>query len=475
MEPSDSTGGLLALAALVIIHASLTAIYFSVINARKQNLRELADGGNRRAARVLSITEDSTRLITTQHLINVIFYFVGAGLGTVTIAQPLAVMMTAQGMSRDAAHLVLYPLVWVSCGIVIFVLTDLIPTTLASSRSEMLAMSFGWVVGIALKLFSPSSSLLMRLGNRIAGALGGEHKTPYVTEEEIKTLVDAGQEGGAIEDEEKEMIYSILQFNDKVVREIMVPRIDVEALEAKTTAFEALQKIIVNGHSRIPVYEDVIDKVIGVLYAKDMLGAMFTGGNRERPIREMARPAYFVPESKQASELLAELQKSKVHMAIVIDEYGGTAGLVTIEDLLEEIVGEIQDEFDPEEEAEFQMINENEYLFDGGIDLDEVNELLHVRLSTDESDTLGGFVFASLGRVPIVGDNFETDGLTVTVESINARRIRRVKVVRNQPPTEIDEAKPSRTTQTLPKTPPESPASDSDSPTDKALNGTAIS
>lgn len=255
----------------------------------------------------------------------------------------------------------------------------------------------------------------------------------YITEEEIKTLVDAGSEEGVIEDEEKEMIYSVLQFNDKVVRELMVPRIDIVGLSAETSLEGALQVAVAEGHSRIPVYEGTIDHIIGVLYAKDLLTRL-DEANRQRPVREIMRPAYFVPESKRASELLEELQRQKVHMAIVIDEYGGTAGLITIEDLLEEIVGEIQDEYDPEEEAEYQQIGADEYRFDAGIHLVEVNELLDVELSTEESDTLGGYIFSVLGKVPQVGETFERDGLRFTVESLEGRRIEWVRVLRLMPP-----------------------------------------
>jgi CBS domain containing-hemolysin-like protein len=192
-----------------------------------------------------------------------------------------------------------------------------------------------------------------------------------------------------------------------------------------------------------------------VLYAKDLLTRL-DEANRQRQVREIMRPAYFVPESKRASELLEELQRQKVHMAIVIDEYGGTAGLITIEDLLEEIVGEIQDEYDPEEEAEYQQISADEYRFDAGIHLVEVNELLDVELSTEESDTLGGYIFSVLGKVPQVGESFERDGLRFTVESLDGRRIEWVRVLRlpaeqpAEPPSADDTALAKRATRSNP-------------------------
>jgi CBS domain containing-hemolysin-like protein len=266
-----------------------------------------------------------------------------------------------------------------------------------------------------------------------------------VTEEEIKTLVDAGSEEGVIEDEEKEMIYSIFQFGDKVAREIMVPRIDIVALDADTTLQEALDTVLSEGHSRIPAYEGSIDRICGLLYAKDLLVVWQENQSKDRKVREIMRPAYFVPESKKAGSLLQELQERKIHMAIVIDEYGGTAGLVTIEDLVEEIVGEIQDEYDSDEEDEYEKISDDEYLFDAGIHVDDVNELLAVHLPDDETDTLGGYVLNVLGRVPLGGETFQDIGLEIKVEVITGRRIRKVRVRRLPPPvTHPDESDEER-------------------------------
>jgi CBS domain containing-hemolysin-like protein len=252
------------------------------------------------------------------------------------------------------------------------------------------------------------------------------------------TIVDAANEEGVIEDEEKEMIDSIFSFGDKVVREVMIPRIDVSALEANTTLSRAVDVVLSSGHSRIPIYEETIDKVIGLIYAKDLLGILKRGQGLDRHVRAIMRPAYFVPESKKAGSLLEELQQRKIHMAIVIDEYGGTAGLVTIEDLLEEIVGDIMDEYDPEEEAEYEQISENEYLFDAGINLTEVNDLMEVELPTEDSDTLGGFVFSTLDKVPLLGESFTVERLEITVEAITGRRIRKVRVRRLPPVVEPD-------------------------------------
>jgi CBS domain containing-hemolysin-like protein len=280
----------------------------------------------------------------------------------------------------------------------------------------------------------PISGVMMALSNRLVALFGGRGETPNVTEEAIKTLVDAGSEEGVIEDDAKQMIYSIFQFGDTIAREIMVPRIDIVALDAVTPLLEALDVVRSKGHSRIPVYEETIDRICGLLYAKDLLAIERTDS---RKVHDLMRPAYFVPESKKAGTLLEDLQQRKIHMAIVIDEYGGTAGLVTLENLMEEIVGDIQDEYDPETEAEYVKISDDEYLFDAGIHLDDVNTLLDEELPTDDSDTLGGYVFSTLGKVPLAGEVFRRDGLEVKVEAITGRRIRKVRVKRLQKVTAL--------------------------------------
>jgi CBS domain containing-hemolysin-like protein len=217
-------------------------------------------------------------------------------------------------------------------------------------------------------------------------------------------------------------------LGDTLVREVMVPRIDVVALEVSTPMIEALDAIMGAGHSRIPVYHETIDNVQGVLYAKDLLPYL-RQGRSDVPLEKVLREAYFIPETKRANDLLPDLQQRRVHMAIVVDEYGGMAGLVTIEDLLEEIVGEIQDEYDTEEPF-VEFVGENEYVFDARVDLDDLNRLMDVALPTDSSDTLGGFIYTELGKVPAVGDHVLYEDMDFTVESVAGRRIKKVRVER---------------------------------------------
>jgi CBS domain containing-hemolysin-like protein len=224
------------------------------------------------------------------------------------------------------------------------------------------------------------------------------------------------------------MIRSIFEFGDTVAREIMVPRIDVEAADQEKTIAEAVDLAVQAGHSRIPIYQDTIDRITGIFYVKDSL-RFLREGRLDIKVREVMRSAYFVPETKKVDELLHEMQARRVHLAVVVDEYGGTAGLVTIEDILEEIVGEIQDEYDVEE-VQIQRVSENEVIVDALMTLDDINDQLSMTLEAEDVDTLGGYVYAKLGRVPEKGDQITSDGAVLIVDEIEGNRINRVRIVK---------------------------------------------
>jgi len=232
-----------------------------------------------------------------------------------------------------------------------------------------------------------------------------------------------------IEEEEKEMINAIFDMGDTLAREIMVPRIDVLALDVSTPLPQAVDAVLAVGHSRVPIYQGNIDNVLGLLYAKDLLRAWKDAGQGGK-LGDLMRPAYFAPETKKVDQLLADLQQKRIHMAIVVDEYGGTAGIVTLEDIVEEIVGDIRDEYDVDEESLFERINDGEYIFDARINLDDVNELLNLSLPTSESDSLGGFIYGQLGHVPSAGEKVPADQATFEVLSVTGRRIRKVRALR---------------------------------------------
>lgn len=250
-----------------------------------------------------------------------------------------------------------------------------------------------------------------------------------MTEDELRVWVQSEQEEGGLEREERKMIYSIFQFSTTLAREIMVPRMDMLAFEVSTTLDDAVRAFTNTGHSRVPVYEDDIDNIVGLLYAKDLLHVM-ENGDRKGDMRELLRPAYFVPDTKKADALLTEMQTQRIHMAVVVDEYGGVAGLVTLEDIIEEIIGEIQDEYDLSEEELVHQDGPDEFVFLGRIDLDDFNEVMDSNIPKVESDTLAGYLYDHFGRVPHDGESLQTDGLLLTVEQVIGRRIRRVRAQR---------------------------------------------
>jgi len=303
---------------------------------------------------------------------------------------------------------------------------------------EKWAIRFAWLGDAMRFVFSPAAALMMAV---LGSSENLQQRLGPVTEEEIRTWVNTDQGDSGLEKNEREMIYSIFQFGETLCREVMVPRIDITGLEVSATVQEAIDVLTKSGHSRVPVYEETIDDIIGLLYAKDLLRTDLTEKEKTE-VRPFLRKAYFIPESKNVDELLREMQAQGVHMAIVVDEYGGTAGLVTLEDIVEEIVGEIRDEYDQAEELEFQQMSEDEVVFSGRIDLDDVYDILGVDLTEDMADTLGGYIYGQIGRVPVGGEQIKVDGWLLTVSQVSGRRIRKVlaKRVGHMPETEQSDA-----------------------------------
>lgn len=248
-----------------------------------------------------------------------------------------------------------------------------------------------------------------------------------MTEDDLKTWVESDREEGGLEPEERQMIYSIFQFGETLAREIMVPRVDMLAVNVTMSLSQAAKAFTQSGHSRVPVYENSTDNIIGLLYAKDLLHVL-QNNRKHTEMRELLRPVNFVPDTKKVDTLLAEMQTQRIHMAIVVDEYGGVTGLVTLEDIIEEIIGEIQDEYDSGEEELVQQDGLDNYLFLGRIDLNDFNEVMGSQLPKGESDTLAGFLYDYFGRVPHDGETMQTDNLRLTIEQVIGRRIRRVRV-----------------------------------------------
>ena len=435
----DSSVPLVILLGLVFLHAFFAAAQVAIVSIRKSRLNQLIEEGHPAAHWVSELAEDATRLLTTTQLSLKLLGFMAVALAAAVYGDRLANWLA--GWSPERLSSVSQPLaiglITLGLALLVLVFGELIPRELAARKPEPFVLWAIHPMRAAAAIAMPVARLVVAVNHLLTGQQGEiPHGLPFIIEEEIKTLVDAGEEGGFIEEEEKEMIYSIFEFGDTLAREVMVPRIDMVAIEANTGIREALEVVIQAGHSRVPVYDETIDNIVGILYAKDLLRYWHHDISGLK-LRDVLRNVYYIPETKKVDELLEELQQRKVHIAIVVDEYGGTAGLVTIEDILEEIVGEIQDEYDSEE-AFMEVVSEDEIIFNGRIDLDDVNHIMSLELPTDTSDTLGGLIYTNLGRVPAVGDKIHIRNVEIMVLSVMRRQIKKVKVTRLPP-----EASPS--------------------------------
>lgn len=427
----DSAGwGLIGLVILLVAGWVFSASRTALSNVKRQALREQAERGDRRAGLLAQVAEDSFRVLSTFQLANLIVYFLIAALVTTLLLPAAAMWLAALAPAlKPASYVLVYVVIIPLAALVVYLLTESLPEALAQRDPGGWGLRLLFPARVALAVLRPVVAAVNGLRRALVPAPGDGDGAALMTEAEIMTLIDAGEEEGAIEEDEKEMIYSIFQLDETLAREIMVPRIDIVALDMSTPVEEAREVILRAGHSRIPVYESSLDNIKGMLYAKDLL-TVWHENRQPFNMADLLRPALFVPESKRVSDLLRELQSAKVHMAIVIDEYGGTAGLVTIEDIVEEIVGEILDEYDEAEEALYEMIRPDEYIFDARINLDDFNHLLNVDLPDILGDTLGGFIYGQLGKIPEAGEVVDTAQLRLEVLDVVGQRIRKVRVTR---------------------------------------------
>ncbi len=418
---------------LVLIDAIITLAYSALQNSRQSELQELADAGRASSKVALALLDTKSKLYITYTLATTLLLT-----GVIVTCFLWFVIPIDTAQFDLPVNLGLIFLVSLAA----LILGTVVPEAIGSAYSMTLVPILVMPLRFVNLLLSPLSSLLLGVSYLLARVFGSDGLVNTVTEEEIMTLVNAGNSGGSIEDQEREMIFSILQLDETYAREIMVPRIDIQAVENTISLHEALNIFMQTGYSRMPVYEENIDNIIGLIYAKDLLNVWQDGGLDGRRARDLVRSAYYIPETRAADILLRDLQARNIHMAIVVDEYGGTSGLVTIENIMEEIVGDIRDEYDQDEENEYIQHNDDEFVIDAGMDVDDVNELLGTSINPDDSDTLGGYIFLKIGRVPIVGEEIDTPEMHLTIRSIEGRRIRKVLVRVKQPITEEDNAIP---------------------------------
>ena len=401
---------------LVAVAGLLVAAEVALTRVSRPRVEELVDDGARGATGLLSIVEDRPRYINVLLFLRLLCTTTAIGIATLI------------GMETIDAALWLQVLVPVIVMVLIaYIVTGVAPRTLGQQHAESIALAAQGPARFLAGLLSPLASLLILIGNAITPGKG-YRQGPFVSQAELRELLDQAGADLVIEDEERQMLHSVFELGDTLVREVMVPRTEMVWLERSKSLRQALSLGLRSGFSRIPVVGDNLDDVVGVVYLKDITRRVFEHRDAERSeqVDSVMRQAHFVPDSKRADDLLRDLQASRVHMAIVVDEYGGTAGLVTIEDILEEIVGEIADEYDTAEIPDVETLGEDRYRINARLSVDDLAEIVPVQVSseTDDVDTVAGLLARRLGVVPIPGTHIDLDGYRLTAEQAAGRRNR---------------------------------------------------
>lgn len=416
---------MVALVVFLVLFGSMLAMAEAAMT-RMTRVRALAleEDGRRNATRLVQIESDPPEYLNAIYL-------------WVMLAQNGSAILVAILAEQYLGN------IWITIASILFtllyfVVVEAMSKTYAILHSDRVALALSPVVIVLARILRWPTRILIGVANVLLPGKG-LRSGPFISEEEIRQMAEAGSEEGAIEEEEKELIHSIFEFGDTIVREVMTPKPDIIGVDVEESLDQVLHLVIKHGYSRIPVYKENLDEIVGIVYAKDVLRQIHSGRERAS-LRELARKPYFVPESKRVAELLKEMQQEKVHVAIVVDEYGAVAGLVTLEDLLEEIVGEIADEYD-REEPQIEPAGDGRYRVNARLAVDELNELLQVDLPNEEWDTVGGLMMGSLGRLPTQGESVELEGLRFTAERVQGRRISKVLIERLEETPEAAEAR----------------------------------
>jgi len=419
---------------LIFLNAFFAASEIALITLNDNKIKIMAEEGDKKAQLLQRLLNEPSRFLATIQIGITLAGFLASAFASesfsgrvVTLVQSMGVPIPEEWLKAISVFVITLVLSYFT-----LVLGELVPKRLAMKKAEQISRFAAEPLNFIMKITLPFVKFLTASTNFFVRMFGVDphSEDDKVTEEEIRMMVDVGEEKGTIHEIEKQMINNIFEFNDKNVEDIMTHRVDIVALEESASFDEVISTINNERYSRIPVFEGSIDNIIGILYGKDLLRFIAENGDKEKiDIRSMARKPYFVPASKRTDELFRELQKSKMHMAVIIDEYGGTAGIVTLEDLMEEIVGNIFDE-DDEEEKDFERIDDNTVVINGSASLDDVGKYLGVELPTEEHETLSGFIIGQLGMIPEKDENpdVEFGGFLFRIEGVEEKRISKVRV-----------------------------------------------
>jgi putative hemolysin len=437
--------------ALIMVGGFFAASEIALITVKRHRLNQLIGEGNRAARVAQHLTEDPSRFLATIQIALTFLGFLASAFGAVSLSGSLAnlVRLIPLAFIQNAAREISFVIVTLLIALAAIIVGELVPKTLALTFADRFAIFVARPIGWFDRILRPIVWFVSTVSNVLVRALGGKDrpKAGYLSTEELKMLVETGTEQGGIEEDEKEMIHGVIELAETKVHQVMVPRIGIQAVEVNDPVNEVLEMIVRAGHSRVPVYEENLDNVIGILYAKDLLPFLMPGAAppSQIDIRALARPAAYVPETKPVDELLTEMRASKRHIAIVVDEYGGTAGLITMEDVVEEIVGEIQDEYDREESLVEALEEEGivAYRLDGRVSMDDLRDLFDLSDAEEEDeddyDTVGGYIVHRVGRIPLPGTVVPFRDVTLRVELAEPRRIAKVIATRALEPEPVAE------------------------------------
>jgi putative hemolysin len=424
---------ILFLVFLTFLEGFFVAAEIALVSVRRSRIDQLVEQGNSGARRVRRLIDDPGRFLAVSQIGLTFIGFFASAFAAVSLVDGLQGLL--QGFGMDAATAGGTSLIVVTIILALFtiVFAELIPKSIALASPERFALALSRPIDFIARLLGPMVTVMSGITRWVTRAIGVDmNQDAAISADELRLIVERGGEQGILEAEEEQMINAVIELGDRRVHEVMVPRVAIAALAADATLEQAIDLVVEVGHSRIPVYHDTIDEIVGILYAKDLLPYLKNDAGPRPALRKLLRPPVLVPESMTVDDLLHEFQRRKVHIAIVLDEYGGTAGLVTIEDLLEEIVGEIQDEYDVEEPMVVRL-SDHEARVDGRADVDELLELFDLDLKledAEEYDTVGGLMYHRVGGVPAPGDSIDVDGLRLTVETTDGRRVGKVLVTR---------------------------------------------
>lgn len=413
MVPED-TWQIFALAILLLLSGFFSASETALMSLSKIRLRHMVEEDAKNAKIISKLLENPSKLLGAILVGNNIVNIGASALAT-------SIFMARYGATGVGIATAIMT-------VLILIFGEITPKSIAAQNSEQISVKISKVIYFLTVVFGPLISALVFLTNSIARLFGVKinPNQPFITEEELRTIVDVSHEEGVLEGEEKQMIYNVFEFGDSQAKDIMKPRTDMVVVEVNTGLEELTKLFKEEQFSRIPVYEETYDNIIGIMYIKDLI---FVGENQKDDfnIRNYMRQPYFTYEFKPTSVLFTDMRDKRVPMAIVLDEYGGTAGLITLEDLVEEIVGDIRDEYD-EEENEIQVIKEDEYIIEGSAKIDNVNDMIGTNLESDDFDTIGGYVIGILGRLPEQGECIEHEHIKFYIENIDKNRIEKMRV-----------------------------------------------